>query len=147
MAIMLESQGAHLSTSVLLGALAVIFIGYTIAQSLYTNARIRKLGVRAPIRTSYAPLGLDLAYEVITRALEDKTYEMWVEMFQKWCGPGRYTIEAGVGQRVVLTADPDNIKAILATQFKDYGKGEQFRKEWHAFLGNGAYNFNVVAGK
>ena len=144
MAVMLETTSKPLSTPILLGTLAVLYIAYRISKSLLTNAQIRRLGARPPIRTSYAPLGLDLAYEVVTYAINDKTYEMWVGMFKKWCGPGRYTIEAGVGQRVILTAEPENIKAILATQFKDYGKGEQFRKDWHAFLGNGTYTSHVM---
>ncbi|KAF1840271.1 cytochrome P450 52A11 [Cucurbitaria berberidis CBS 394.84] len=139
MAIMLDSKSAQFSTPIILGALAVLYIGYIFSKSLYTKARISRLGSRAPVRVSYAPWGLDMAYEVISCALKDKTYEMWIGMFDKWCGPGRYTIEGGIGQRVILTADPENIKAILATQFKDYGKGEQFRQEWHDFLGNGIF--------
>ena len=130
---------AHLSTTYLIVTVVVLYIAYNVSQRLIKSARIRKLGARAPVRTSYAPWGIDLAYEVVTAALNDKTYEMWVGMFEKWCVPGHCTIEAGVGERVVLTADPENIKAILATQFKDYGKGEQFRKDWHAFLGNGIF--------
>jgi cytochrome P450 len=129
----------HLSTPYLLGGLIVLYIGYRIASTVLINAKIRKLGARAPVRKTYVPLGLDIAYEVVSHALKDKSYEMWVQMFDKWAGPGRYTIEAGVGERVILTAEPENIKAILATQFKDYGKGEQFRKDWHTFLGNGIF--------
>lgn len=39
--------------------------------------------------------------------------------------------------RSVMTVDPENIKAILATQFEDYGKGPQFTSAWKQFLGNG----------
>lgn len=136
---MAELKSTSISTSYLLGAAVVLFLSYKIIQRLSVSARIRKLGARAPVRRTYFPYGLDMAYEVITFALKDETYAMWVAMFEKWCGPGRYTIEAGVGERVILTADPENIKAILATQFKDYGKGEQFRKDWHTFLGNGMW--------
>jgi hypothetical protein len=137
---MTELKGLTLSTPYLLGAVVVLFIGYRIVQQVSTDARIRKLGARAPVRKTYFPYGVDMAYEVVTHALKDLSYELWVAMFEKWCGPGRYTIEAGIGgERVVLTADPENIKAILATQFKNYGKGEQFRKDWHAFLGNGTW--------
>ena len=41
--------------------------------------------------------------------------------------------------RVIFTADPENIKAILTTQFNDYGKGEKFHKEWEPFLGDGIF--------
>ncbi|KAK0846669.1 hypothetical protein LTR03_006750 [Friedmanniomyces endolithicus] len=36
---------------------------------------------------------------------------------------------------MIFTADEENIKAILASQFADYGKGPQFRIEWKEFLG------------
>lgn len=122
----------------LLGA-AVLYLAYGAVAKFRKNAHINRLGARAPVQKSYLPWGVDLAYDVITHALRDEVYEMWVGMFAKFAGPGRYTVEAGVGERVILTADPENIKAILATQFKDYGKGEAFRKDWHAFLGNGIF--------
>jgi cytochrome P450 len=130
---------SHLSTPHLIGALVILFFGYNIAFTLIVNARIRKLGARAPVRKHYLPYGIDIAYNAVVTALEDKTYDMWLSMFKKYCLPGHYTVEAGVGTRVIFTADPENIKAILATQFKDYGKGEQFRKDWYPFLGNGIF--------
>lgn len=136
---MLALGDTQLSYPYLLGALGVLYVGYRIIQILHKNAKIAKLGARAPVRKTYAPWGIDLAYDVVTAALKDKTYENWIEMFQKWCKPGRYTIEAGIGDRLILTADPENLKAILATQFKDFGKGEQFRQDWHRFLGDGIF--------
>ncbi|KAJ3570616.1 hypothetical protein NPX13_g5674 [Xylaria arbuscula] len=51
-----------------------------------------------------------------------------------------YTAETTLlGRRLVLTADPENIKAILATQFSDYGKGEPFHREWKEFLGDSIF--------
>lgn len=43
------------------------------------------------------------------------------------------------GQRFIFTADVENIKAILATQFNDYGKGEPFHRDWHEFLGDSIF--------
>ena len=136
---MADSSASPWSTPYLLGGVAVLYVVYQVLRTLRASARIRSLGARAPVRKSYAPWGIDIAYEVLTHALRDETYQMWVNMFDKWAGPGRYTVEAGVGERVILTAEPENIKAILATQFKDYGKGESFRKDWYNFLGNGAW--------
>lgn len=120
-----------------LGAI-VLYTGYSFALRLHKDARIRKLGARPPKRPSYFPLGLDTAYNVVGHAMKDTIYEMWVAMYEKH-SPGHYTLESGVGERVILTAEPENIKAILATQFKDYGKGEAFRRDWHMFLGNGIF--------
>ena len=39
------------------------------------------------------------------------------------------TVECTIGgRRMVFTVDPENIRAILATQFGDYGKGEPFHE-------------------
>ncbi|EOA83553.1 hypothetical protein ACJQWK_00230 [Exserohilum turcicum] len=129
-----------LSTPQLLGALGILYIAYNIGHKLYLNAQIRKLGARAPTRTTYLPFGVDMAYQAVQSALKDQIYEMWIAMFRKWGGPTCYTMEVGVGERLLMTADPENIKAILATQFKDYGKGEQFRQDWFQFLGNGIFS-------
>ena len=40
---------------------------------------------------------------------------------------------------MVFTADPENIKAILATQFGDYGKGRPFHEDWKGFLGDSIF--------
>lgn len=128
----------YLSLTYALPALLIVYIVYNLIYNVVHDRRIRKLGARAPVRTTYAPYGLDMLYEVMTYMLADKNYELWIKMLSTY-GKGRHTIEAGVGERVILTAEPENIKAVLATQFKDFGKGEVFRKEWFSFLGNGIF--------
>lgn len=135
---MLAFIHTYLSTSSLLTIALVLCFVYNVTLKILANKRIAKLGARAPVRVTYFPYGLDMLYNVISHIIADKNYEMWTEMFARY-GKGGYTVEAGIGERVILTAEPDNIKAILATQFKDFGKGEQFRKDWHPFLGNGRF--------
>ncbi|KAF2877774.1 cytochrome P450 [Massariosphaeria phaeospora] len=125
-------------TPYLLAALVALYVAYKVSRKVATDARIAKLGARAPIRHTYAPLGLDLLYEILTYFLADMVYEFWLKQFSDW-SYGRHTLEQGGIRRVILTAEPENIKAILATQFPDYGKGEQFHKEWHPFLGSGVF--------
>lgn len=43
------------------------------------------------------------------------------------------------GLRVVFTVDPENIKAMHATQFADYGKGSRFHRDWANFLGDSIF--------
>lgn len=54
---------------------------------------------------------------------------------------GAYTCELHIlaSERVIFTSDPENIKAILTTQFQDYGKGETFHGEWKDFLGDSIF--------
>lgn len=36
-----------------------------------------------------------------------------------------------LGINLIMTFEPENVKAILATQFGDFAKGEIFHKSWH----------------
>ncbi|KAH8726506.1 cytochrome P450 [Phaeosphaeriaceae sp. PMI808] len=136
---MVQLANMDVSTPYLLLGAVVLITTYNIAAKLYVNAQIHKLGGRAPIRRTYLPFGLDFGYTIVRHSMKDEFYEMWVKTFAKYCHPGRYTVEAGVGERVIITAEPENIKTILATQFKNFGKGTQFGKDWHDFLGNGIF--------
>ena len=67
-----------------------------------------------------------------------KNLDMWRWVFSS--SGGSYTAEARpMGNRIIFTADPENIKAILATQFGDFGKGEPFHREWSEFLGDSIF--------
>ena len=43
-----------------------------------------------------------------------------------------------MGQKIWITRDPENVKAMLATNFKDFGIGRRF-KSLGAFLGQGIF--------
>lgn len=104
------------------------------------NRKIRALGARAPIRPTYLPLGLDFVYGAVKYARENRTLAFWEKSIPLGPVDHNYTFEfRTIGQRVMFTAEPENIKAILATQFQDYGKGEQFNKDWHDFLGDSIF--------
>jgi cytochrome P450 len=67
-------------------------------------------------------------------------YNKDLETWQSFFSLGRYTVEASPGgRRCIFTADPENIRAILATQFHDYGKGEPFHRDWEDFLGDSIF--------
>ena len=66
-------------------------------------------------------------------------WELYDSLFRKY-GRGQWTMESAVaGRRTIFTAHPENLKAVLATQFGDYGKGEKFHQEWEAFLGDSIF--------
>lgn len=79
-----------------------------------------------------------------TKALgKHQALEFWEEFFESTGGAAKlsYTAELRLlaSVRVIFTADVENIKAILTTQFSDYGKTEQFHEEWKDFLGDSIF--------
>lgn len=100
------------------------------------SGQINKLGERAKRRKYFL-----ICCGYIISLLKNEEYEFWRQNLGTSDNRNNpWTIEAGDGpSRIILTVDPENIKAILSTQFQDYGKGERFNRDWHALLGNGIF--------
>ncbi|KAH8814950.1 cytochrome P450 [Xylogone sp. PMI_703] len=123
-----------------LGFATAYFLVKTI-QWIITERKIRVLGGHAPRIRTYLPYELDLVMKVVKSTMIHKNLEAWQSFFKQH---NSYTVEASpIGLRTILTADPENIKAILATQFTDYGKGKPFHKDWKDFLGDSIFTTDL----
>jgi cytochrome P450 len=69
---------------------------------------------------------------------------LWRWFFESTGRVNATTSEARpLGERFLFTVEPENIKAILATQFQDYGKGEPFHLVWKEFLGDSIFTTDL----
>ncbi|KAL2128713.1 hypothetical protein VTI74DRAFT_8803 [Chaetomium olivicolor] len=127
------------SVLVLVPGLALAYmIVALILRPLWQELKLANMpGARAPKLSSMVPFGLDFIYEGVRRSMKYENLELWREML------GSIKSDTGehrvAGRRIIFTTDPENIKAILATQFGDYGKGKPFHEEWKPFLGNSIF--------
>ncbi|KAI7910832.1 cytochrome P450 52A2 [Pyricularia oryzae] len=87
--------------------------------------------------------GLRFAWEFYRHGRRDEYLKFTHRSFAQ-SGAGRanpYTYEVNLGGvRTIWTADPENIKAMLGSQFEDYGRGKAFQSRWHNLLGTGIFN-------
>ncbi|OJJ30108.1 hypothetical protein ASPWEDRAFT_54809 [Aspergillus wentii DTO 134E9] len=130
------------------GALLVAaFTAIYIARQWKTRQKILRLGCYAPRVPSYLPLGittvpgsgLDILIRTIRNALNNESLKTWRDWHS--IAPNHGTVEANVlFERCLFTADPHNIKAVLATQFEDFGKGQLFHDTWKQLLGDGIFS-------
>jgi hypothetical protein len=93
----------------------------------------------ASVRSSLtSSTGIDMVIAAVKATVAAKNLEIWRDVYfeekDRWTAEGRV-----FNQRIVFTADTENIKAILATQFTDFGKGEPFHAEWSDFLGDSIF--------
>ena len=111
-----------------------------------SELKIRRLGGHAPVRRTRLPFGIDYIRDLVKYAEADMSLEFWDKNFRQFGNSNNpYTTEVTAGtMRVITTADPENIKAILATQFNDFGKGDHFNKVWHEFLGDSEYSVGPI---
>lgn len=135
---MFDYRFAHASILLLLlsASSCICFVIHVLRK----NRAITKLGSFAPKARSYLPFGVDILYRSINHSHNDTDTDFWAWLFAWSPNEHSNTIEVGLaGQRWIFTADPENIKAILATQFQDFGKGKQFHEDWKPFLGDSIF--------
>ncbi|SPN96954.1 related to n-alkane-inducible cytochrome P450 [Cephalotrichum gorgonifer] len=111
---------------------------YYILLQLDRRRRRNRLGASAPRAKYRLPFGIDFVLHGLRRNAQNLCEEGWMEHFAH---TGTYTASANVfGREIVLTAEPENIKAMLSTQFPDYGKGESYEIDWKGFLGDSIFS-------
>lgn len=95
---------------------------------------------RPPRRPSWLPLGIDRLWLASQAHKNNKGLELWTSMFKNWANPRRpLTFESRLGgNTVIFTIDPENLKAVLARQFSDFGKGGRFQ-HLSPFLGDSIF--------
>ena len=134
----------HVSLKAVLALLVGTYLVSGWIQQLHEHYRIAKIGLRAPSVPSRLPWALDMVYTTVQATINHTNLEKWYDYFTStgtdMDGNGTFTSEVrALGRRTIFTADPENIKAILATQFSDFGKGESFHEEWREFLGDSIF--------
>jgi len=124
------------------GFLLLALVLRTIVVRLLQERKIRSLGGHAATRRTLDPLGLHFIFSSVGAAKSHTDYQFNRDHFEKYGNPSRkWTVEFRLFQtiRIINTADEDNIKAILATQFNDFGKGKNFNEDFHDFLGDSIF--------
>jgi cytochrome P450 len=119
----------------------VLFVIYVVGDWLNTKRLTKKLGAK-PITHSYFDyfFGFKRAYEFLklksTGELIDYTYTFLQETVDADTVDTRLA-----GRAVLLTKDPENIKALLATQFNDYSLGIR-HAQFLPLLGDGIFTLD-----
>ncbi|KAH7136548.1 cytochrome P450 [Dactylonectria macrodidyma] len=135
---LIETVWEQASLKGVFAALIAFFSVWHIASRIDEHIRIRRVGNYAPTLKAYLPLGLDQLYKTVRATIRHQNLDFWrnnlFAPFNTWTSEARI-----MNIRVIFTVDPANLKAILATQFSDYGKGEPFHAEWRDFLGDSIF--------
>ena len=104
------------------GIVVFLQIINSIVRSYRQSSKAKALGCEpVPTEPTRWPFGIDMVRKMMKADREQRTPDYIIERFNKM---GRYTFLVKIlGQSNIITAEPDNIKAILATQFNDFRMG------------------------
>ncbi|KAI1497265.1 cytochrome P450 [Biscogniauxia marginata] len=134
----------NLGNLVAIGAsLVICTVAFYVIQIVRYELKVRRIpGVRAPSLASNPLSGLIWIVEA-GRAQRRNQFLTHYNSFFDTSGtpesPHCVELQIKPCARFLLTRDPEHIKAILAGQFSDFGKGEQFHRLWRPFLGDSIF--------
>lgn len=104
--------------------------------------RIRKIGgVRAPSLTRNPLIAAWWFIDTARAMARNELFEQYMSFFSNATPECPDSIELQIfpQERYIFTRDPEHIKAVLAAQFSDYGKGPRFHELWRPFLGDSIF--------
>ncbi|KAI1211032.1 cytochrome P450 monooxygenase CYP539B5 [Annulohypoxylon truncatum] len=135
-----QLSSIHIGLAV--GLLLICALIYYVVQLSRHELRIRKIGgVRAPSLTRNPLIAaswfLDTGKAIIRNELLEQ-YNSFFDAATPEC-PDLVELQIFPRERYLFTRSPEHIKAVLAAQFADYGKGPRFHDLWRPFLGDSIF--------
>ncbi|KKA17624.1 Cytochrome P450 alkane hydroxylase, partial [Rasamsonia emersonii CBS 393.64] len=131
-----------LSYSVLAASFLATYVVYLLARSIFRALRRRRLakihGCRPPPQLPSPFFGIPAFFDLV-RAAKRKQVVQHIEKIVARCGT---TFERTIlGYSQIATIDPENIKAMLATQFNDFALGTR-HEIFYPLLGDGIFTLD-----
>ncbi|EHK17068.1 uncharacterized protein TRIVIDRAFT_42427 [Trichoderma virens Gv29-8] len=117
----------------------VVVLG--IIERLVVNYRLSKVdGVRASILAWNPVTSFYHFFKAGYMHANNRMLENFFSMFKDADPRCPHAVEMTIfGRRSILTVDPEHIKALLTTNFTQFGKGEMFHRTWKPFLGDSIF--------
>ena len=128
----------YLLLSWVIGSYAIYSYVAAYRQRRHDEAQARKLGCKpAPKLSNAYPFGLEHIKQAIMADRNKRFPDFILEWYKTM--DNRTHQHTTLGMTSFMTANPKNIQAILATQFKDFGIGDLRRKNFLPMFGNGIF--------
>ncbi|KAG7664542.1 uncharacterized protein J8A68_001929 [[Candida] subhashii] len=126
----------------------VVIISHIVGKRLYAKHLMKKFGAQPCTNIDYdGYLGFKLGLKALRTKREGRAVEFNIARFKAMPHPEVPTFTTYIfGFPVIQTKDPENIKAILATQFEDFSLGLRF-KFFKPVLGLGIFTVDGEAWK
>lgn len=123
----------------LVGVLLVVFILLRFARHVYRDSHTgREIGCRNPPATRYTIFPFQMIYSGVKSLRNNQLVENLCTLHDR---NGKTFKNVSELRDMIATVEPQNIKALLATQFSDFGLGTRHRC-FYPFLGDGIFTLD-----
>ncbi|KAK2590853.1 hypothetical protein QQS21_011465 [Conoideocrella luteorostrata] len=114
---------------------------YWAFDSLILTVKLRKSrGVRANLLASNPFITIYRVWQTAYYQMNNRLLDYLTYMFSNNKATCPHAAEISLlGRRIIITRDPEHIKAVLTNQFTQFGKGPQFHDIWEPFLGDSIF--------
>lgn len=123
---------------IVLAASAVVYVGIRLKTALEHRRKATALSCKPAYHAPSGPFGLVAFYEV-TKAVKARTWLPWMEA--QFRQHGNTFMRPMMGKDIFMTCEPENVKAILATQFADFSLGNRY-EHFQPLLGDGIFTLD-----
>lgn len=114
----------------------------TLITSRRHSREAARLGCQPPLRRPHKlPWGIDFAYLLLEADRQKRAPDYFIELYESLGRPSTW-LQLLAGSDNIMTVDPKNLQALLATQFKDFGLGPTRRGNFVAMLGDGIFTLD-----
>lgn len=123
----------------LLGAVCLVLIGFNaVLQKFRQRNTAKQWGCQSPTRAPSGFYGLS-AFSQLAKAFQES--RLVEHIAGRYAEYGRTFQQTSLGVSAISTIEPENLKAMLATQFNDFCLGTR-RREFGPTLGDGIFTLD-----
>lgn len=122
----------------LLGAWILYSLVHLVISKVQNRRKAQALGCLPPHDTANSLLGIPAYLEVVKSAQQYRPIQY---VMKRHAQNGNTFAQTVLGTPLIMTIEPENIKAVLATQFNDFALGTR-NKVFGAFLGDGIFTLD-----
>jgi len=135
----------------LAAAALVLRLLYSLIQSIHHAHKARQLGCGpVPHYPSKDPLGIYNLFDTIEADKQKLVPVLTERRLETVCNRENRYVKTfrfrQMARETITTIDPENIKAVLATQFKDFELGVLRQRSLHPLLGTGIVSLCALQG-
>lgn len=127
-------------------ALSIVYV-YQTARTNLSNRKVQSAhGCKSPRSFRQKPLlGLDTAWQSLQAARSHRLLETSRARFRQ-VGTRTFSMKV-LGRSIVYTAEPENLKTIMATSFNDWALPRQRKEAFAPVIGHGIFTLDDAAWK